>query len=120
MANPNGQSPAYIRQVEVGTVTLKVANLDRSIVFYTKVIELEVFKEDGHTAVLGAGNRPIVLLEEVPGGNPLGAERDRFVPRGDFIPDAAFDRGQGAAVGADPTIPSGRGRPSGERGFLSG
>lgn len=63
--------PSLHPAVEVGTVTLKVANLDRSIVFYTKVIGLEVFKEDGHTAVLGAGNRPIVLLEEVPGASRL-------------------------------------------------
>ena len=63
--------PSLHPAVEVGTVTLKVANLERSLKFYTQLIGLEVFKQDGHTAVLGAGNRPILLLEEVPGATRL-------------------------------------------------
>ena len=63
--------PSLHPAVEVGTVTLKVANLERSLTFYTQVIGLEVFKQDGHTAVLGAGNRSILLLEEVAGATRL-------------------------------------------------
>ena len=63
--------PSLHPAVEVGTVTLKVANLERSLKFYTQVIGLEVFKQDEHTAVLGAGNRPILLLEEVAGATRL-------------------------------------------------
>jgi len=63
--------PSLHPAVEVGTVTFKVANLERSLKFYTQVIGLEVFKQDGHTAVLGAGDRPILLLEEVPGATRL-------------------------------------------------
>ncbi len=63
--------PSLHPAVEVGTVTLKVANLERSLKFYTQLIGLELFKQDGHTAVLGAGNRPILLLEEVPGSTRL-------------------------------------------------
>jgi catechol 2,3-dioxygenase len=63
--------PSLDPAVEVGTVTLKVADLARSIKFYTEVIGLEVFKKDDHSAVLGAGNRSIVLLEEVPGATRL-------------------------------------------------
>jgi catechol 2,3-dioxygenase len=64
-------APSLHPAVEVGTVTLKVADLARSLTFYTEVIGLEVFKQDEHSAVLGAGNRPIVLLEAVPGATRL-------------------------------------------------
>ncbi|MEP6987066.1 MAG: VOC family protein, partial [Chloroflexota bacterium] len=63
--------PSLHQAVEVGTVTFKVANLARSLTFYTQVIGLQVFKQDDHSAVLGAGNRPILLLEEVPGATRL-------------------------------------------------
>jgi len=63
--------PSLDPAVEVGTVTLKVADLARSVKFYTEVIGLEVFKKDDHSAVLGAGKRPIVLLDEVPGATRL-------------------------------------------------
>ena len=63
--------PSLHPAVEVGTVTFKVANLARSLKFYTQVIGLEVFKQDEHSAVLGAGDRPILLLEEVPGATRL-------------------------------------------------
>src|SRR6185436_8428519 len=56
---------------EVGTVTLKVADLARSLKFYTELIGLQVFEQDEHSAVLGTGNRPILLLEEVPGAARL-------------------------------------------------
>ena len=63
--------PGLHPAVEVGTVTLKVADLARSLEFYSEVIGLEIFKQDDHTAVLGAGNRLILLLEEVPGATRL-------------------------------------------------
>jgi len=63
--------PSLHPAVEVGTVTLKVADLARSLQFYTQVIGLEVFRKDDHSAALGAGDRPILLLEEVPGATPL-------------------------------------------------
>ncbi len=54
----------------VFTVTLKVADLKRSIAFYTATIGLKTLKQDERTAVLGAGKRPIVMLEDVPGAQP--------------------------------------------------
>jgi catechol 2,3-dioxygenase len=54
---------------EVGTVTLKVADLQRSLKFYTEVIGLRTFQANEHTAVLGAGKRAILTLEAVPGAN---------------------------------------------------
>jgi catechol 2,3-dioxygenase len=62
--------PSLHSAVEVGTVTLKVANLARSLEFYTQLVGLQIFRQDGRNAVLGAGQRPIVLLEEVPGAAP--------------------------------------------------
>lgn len=52
---------------EVGTVTLKVADLPRSLTFYTELIGLRIFQQTGATATLGAGSRPILNLEEIPG-----------------------------------------------------
>jgi catechol 2,3-dioxygenase len=63
--------PSLAPATEVGTVTLKVADLARSLVFYTQLIGLEVFQQDDHSAVLGAGDRAILLLEEVPGATRL-------------------------------------------------
>ncbi len=63
--------PSLHPAVEVGTVTLKVANMERSLKFYTQLIGLELFKQEGRTAILGAGDRPILLLEEVPGAARL-------------------------------------------------
>jgi len=63
--------PSLHPAVEVGTVTLKVANLERSLKFYTEIIGLELFKQEGNKAVLGAGDRAILLLEEVPGATRL-------------------------------------------------
>jgi len=39
--------------------------------FYTQLIGLQVFQQDEHSAVLGAGNRAILLLDEVPGAARL-------------------------------------------------
>jgi len=63
--------PSLHPATEVGTVTLKVADLARSVKFYTQLIGLEVFQQDDHSAVLGAGNRAILLLEAVPGAARL-------------------------------------------------
>jgi catechol 2,3-dioxygenase len=54
----------------VGSVTLKVADLGRSLAFYTTVIGLEYLSEDRQTAILRAGKRPFLMLEEVDGAQP--------------------------------------------------
>jgi len=46
----------------VGSVTLKAANLDRLIQFYTQVIGLQQIHGDSTEAVLGAGTRPVIRL----------------------------------------------------------
>jgi len=55
---------------EIGQVTLKVADLPRSIAFYTDSIGLTVFQQDSTSANLGAGKRLILRLEAVPGARP--------------------------------------------------
>ncbi len=54
----------------VGTVTLKVADLKRSLAFYQNAIGLVTLHQNGGNAVLGAGSQPIVIIEEVPGAQP--------------------------------------------------
>jgi catechol 2,3-dioxygenase len=66
----NSQVAPLHPATEVGTVTLKVADLQRSITFYTQLIGLELFTQANGKAVLGAGKRIILKLEEV-----LGAQR---------------------------------------------
>ncbi len=63
--------PALHPATEVGTVTLKVADLQRSLMFYTTLIGLQLFEQTEHSALLGAGIRPILALEEVPGARFL-------------------------------------------------
>ncbi len=55
---------------DVGTVTLKVADLRRSLAFYSGVIGLKSLYQEGRTAALGANGRTILYLEEVPGARP--------------------------------------------------
>jgi catechol 2,3-dioxygenase len=52
---------------EVGSVSLKVADLQRALDFYTQTIGLWPLRQDEHTALLGAGDRPILHLESVAG-----------------------------------------------------
>jgi catechol 2,3-dioxygenase len=54
----------------VGAVSLKVADLERSVSFYNRMVGLETLSREGGTAVLGAGGRRIVRLEEIRGAPP--------------------------------------------------
>src|SRR5437879_3061024 len=72
---------------EVGTVTLKVADLGRSVAFYTNVIGLKCFQQDTHTAVLGAGNRAILALEAVPGAKRQPANTTGLYHAAILLPD---------------------------------
>lgn len=50
----------------MGAVTLRVADLDRMIAFYTQAVPLRVLAHDGPVAVLGRGTTPVVVLEHAP------------------------------------------------------
>ena len=51
----------------IGTATLKVADLQRSLSFYQGMLGLKIFRQDERRAILGAGKQPILNLEELPG-----------------------------------------------------
>ncbi len=58
----------------VGLLALTVADLERSLAFYTGPIGLTVLARDGQDATLGVADRPLLLLREQPGaeGWPRG------------------------------------------------
>lgn len=71
MQQPNNPAAARIHPAaEVGTVTLKVADLARSLDFYTQTIGLQVLRQQDAAATLGAGDRAILSLEAVRGARP--------------------------------------------------
>ena len=59
--------PALHPASEVGSVSLKVADLQGSVAFYTQTIGLWPLRQDEHSALLGSGSRSILRLEEVAG-----------------------------------------------------
>ncbi len=52
---------------DVGLVALTVADLARSLAFYTDVMGFAVLRRDTGQAVLGVGNTPLLALRELPG-----------------------------------------------------
>lgn len=54
-----------------GGVELAVADLSRSLDYYTDSIGLRVIARDGSTARLGAGSQSLLVLEEHPGARPV-------------------------------------------------
>ena len=66
---------------EVGLLALTVADLERSLAFYTGSIGLAVLERDGSRATLGAGGAggtPLLLLEEKPGARPFPHDRPGY------------------------------------------
>jgi len=55
---------------QVGVVALTVADLDRSVAFYTSAIGLAVLQRTGPDVALGAAGAPLLLLREQPGALP--------------------------------------------------
>jgi catechol 2,3-dioxygenase len=54
----------------IGSVELTVANLERSIQFYTQVMGLHELNRTGSSAVLGAGETALLILHEETGAKP--------------------------------------------------
>jgi catechol 2,3-dioxygenase len=80
-------APAIHPATDVGTVTLKVADLQRSLAFYTRLIGLQPLQQDERTVVLGAGKRPILKLEAVPGAKPLARNTTGLYHAAILLPD---------------------------------
>jgi catechol 2,3-dioxygenase len=51
----------------IGLVSLTVSNLDRSLAYYQQNIGLQLRERNGGTATLGAGERNLLKLQELPG-----------------------------------------------------
>src|SRR5215218_4336836 len=51
----------------VGLLALTVADLERSLLYYTEAIGLALLRRDGDTATLGVAGRPLLILAEQPG-----------------------------------------------------
>src|SRR6185437_14219102 len=54
----------------VGSLTLAVGDLARSIAFYTQILGFTVIQQDDDGAVLGVAGEPLLALTEVPGASP--------------------------------------------------
>lgn len=55
-------------ETHIGTVTLAVADLPRAVNFYTGVLGLTAHQQQAEGATLGAGDRPLLHLRALPGG----------------------------------------------------
>lgn len=63
-------SPAIGAGTHPGEVRLSVADLGRSVRYYTESIGLRLLSQSGSEARLGAGDEPLVVLVEEPGARP--------------------------------------------------
>jgi catechol 2,3-dioxygenase len=63
---------------EVGLLALTVADLARSLDFYTNAIGFQVLQQDASTATLGTAGRPLLLLTEQPGATPWPRDRQSY------------------------------------------
>lgn len=72
IGNPSGSSALLSDRARLGPVELTVADINRSIPFYTDVIGLEPLRRDGRLAALGAGGEELVVLHEDPAARAPG------------------------------------------------
>jgi catechol 2,3-dioxygenase len=60
---------------DLGVVALTISDLAQSVEFYTEVLGFEVLRQEGNSAVLGAGGTPLLLLEELRDALPAPTNR---------------------------------------------
>src|SRR5258708_2187416 len=60
---------------QVGLLSLTVADLERSLTFYTDVFGFALLARAGANATLGAGGTPLLLLTEHAGASPWPHDR---------------------------------------------
>ena len=54
-------------ETRLGSVHIKVSDLDRSIPYYQQSLGFKFHRQEGNTAFLGAGAEDLLLLTELPG-----------------------------------------------------
>jgi catechol 2,3-dioxygenase len=60
---------------EIGLLSLTIADLPRSLAFYTEALGFEVLSQDVSGATLGAAGKPLLLLTEDTGASPWPNDR---------------------------------------------
>lgn len=55
---------------QMGLLALTVADLERSTYFYTEIMGFKVLQRDASQAILGAGETPLLILQERAGAEP--------------------------------------------------
>ncbi len=70
VALPQPKATSIDPRTTIGHVSLTVADLDRSISFYTGPLGFEVIARQGSDAALGAGGTPLLYLTEQKGAKP--------------------------------------------------
>ncbi|MBV9281766.1 MAG: VOC family protein, partial [Chloroflexi bacterium] len=73
-APPTSIDPA----TEVGLLALTVADLARSLAFYTGALGFEILQRDPSSAMLGAAGSPLLLLREQPGAALWPRDRQSY------------------------------------------
>ncbi|MGD8320118.1 MAG: VOC family protein [Gemmatimonadota bacterium] len=64
-------TPSLPPDTRIGSVHLRVADLERQVAFYRDALGFTLLAEDGATAALGSSSdRPLVVLHEAPGAPP--------------------------------------------------
>jgi catechol 2,3-dioxygenase len=67
---PTPNATSIDPRTTIGTLSLTVADLARSIAFYTGPLGFQVLAHEGPRATLGAGGTPLLYLTEVSGAKP--------------------------------------------------
>lgn len=72
------ESTALDSATQVGLLSLAVANLERSVLFYRDALGFAVLERSASHATLGAGDAPLLLLTEEPGATPWPHDRQSY------------------------------------------
>src|SRR5215210_4104745 len=75
---PATEAPTIAPATTVGAVDLTVADLDRSLDYYTLAIGLEILSREDGVARLGAGGEELLVLHEQPGAEPVRGHTGLF------------------------------------------
>ena len=74
---------------QVGPVTLRVAEAERSLAWYRDMIGLELIERTPERLVLGAGGKPFLILDVKPGTTPRIEETTGLYHLAILVPDRA-------------------------------